>query len=184
MNDEKLLRALRRGDEGAIDTLMRRYARLLWSVASAVLGDAASEADIEECVADVFVRLWREPEKYDPDRGSLRSWLCLVTRCRAVDRLRELTRRGEAPLDETLPAREPDLDDLLAGEEAKRQLAAAVDALDERDREILLRRYCREQKPKEIALALGVPVKQVENRLYRSKQALRRALSDKIGGIP
>ena len=61
-------------------------------------------------------------------------------------------------------------------EETRRVLIAAVNALGEPDREILVRRYYYEQKPKEIALALNLSVKQVNNRLYHTKQKLREAL--------
>jgi len=63
-------------------------------------------------------------------------------------------------------------------EETRRVLIAAVNALGEPDREILVRRYYYEQKPKEIALALNLSVKQVNNRLYQTKQKLREALSN------
>ena len=60
---------------------------------------------------------------------------------------------------------------------SRRQRAQALrevlDALGEPDREILLRRYCWDQKPREIAAALDLPVKQIDNRLYRTKQSLR-----------
>ena len=54
---------------------------------------------------------------------------------------------------------------------------AAVKALDEPNREILIRRYYYDQKPRQIALALGLTVKQVDNSLYRSKCLLRQALA-------
>lgn len=49
-------------------------------------------------------------------------------------------------------------------------------ALEEPDREILLRRYYYDQKPREIAMALDMPVKHVENHLYRTKRRLRETL--------
>jgi RNA polymerase sigma-70 factor (ECF subfamily) len=61
--------------------------------------------------------------------------------------------------------------------ETKKELIAAVNALGEPGREILVRRYYYEQKPREIALALGMTVKQVDNSLYRSKRALRQVLT-------
>lgn len=69
------------------------------------------------------------------------------------------------------------VDDMIQ-EETRRVLIAAVNALGEPDREILVRRYYYEQKPKEIALALNLSVKQVNNRLYQTKQKLREALSN------
>lgn len=67
------------------------------------------------------------------------------------------------------------VDDILK-EETRRALIAAINALGEPEREILIRRYYYEQKPKEIALALDMNVKQVDNRLYQTKLKLREAL--------
>ena len=67
-------------------------------------------------------------------------------------------------------------------EETRQELLVAVRMLEEPNREILVRRYYRDQKPREIALALGLTVKQVDNSLYRSKRQLRQLLMEK-GGI-
>ena len=69
---------------------------------------------------------------------------------------------------------------LLAGER-RAALNAAVDALAEPDREILLRRYYFGQKPREIAAALGLDKKQVDNRLYQTKRRLRASVSGAEG---
>ena len=69
---------------------------------------------------------------------------------------------------------------LLAGER-RAALDAAVDALAEPDREILLRRYYFGQKPREIAAALGLDKKQVDNRLYQTKRRLRASVTDAEG---
>lgn len=156
---------------------MDKYARLLWSVAGTVLKNVASTEDIEECVADVFVYLWENPEKFDPRRGRLKVWLTVVARSQAVDRYRRLTRERALPLDDTVLSRQLDLTEGLLAAEARRALVAAVNALDEPDREIILRRYYYDQRPRDIACALDLPVKQVENRLYRAKQKLRAAIT-------
>ena len=58
----------------------------------------------------------------------------------------------------------------------QRELIAAIHALGEPDREIILRRFYYRQKPKEISLALDLPIRQVENRIFRAKQKLRAQL--------
>ena len=176
MNDETIIRAIRDGDEAAIGQVIDRYSKLLWSVVSAVLHNTASEQDMEECVADVFIGLWEHPERYDPGRGRLKAWLCVVARSRAIDRYRELSRRGDVPLEDTLIADRIGAADRLLARETRQTLVRAVEALEEPDREILIRRYYREQKPREIAAALGLPVKQVQNRLYRAKRKLRETI--------
>ena len=64
----------------------------------------------------------------------------------------------------------------------RRELLETVNSLDEPGREILVRRYYYDQKPRQIALALGMTVKQVDNSLYRSKRLLREKLSEAWGG--
>lgn len=177
MNEEKLIGAIRRRDEAAIHAAIDKYSRLLWKVAEAALGDAGTAQDVEECVADAFIRLWQAPEQYDPQRGSLKTWLSIVARSRALDRRRALLKQSTVPLEEAVPFHQIGLADRLLAQDDRRTLAAAVRALEEPDREILVRRYYHDQKPRQIALALGLTVKQVDNHLYRTKRKLRDTLS-------
>ena len=101
----------------------------------------------------------------------------IMARSRAVDRYRQLSRQAAAPLDENWADR-TDLVEGVLSRQAKRALLCAVDSLSEPDREILLRRYFYEQKPREIAFALQMPVKQVQNHLYRTKLRLREQLTE------
>lgn len=177
MNDEAVISRIKSRDEHTINDVIGKYARLLWPIAAAVLKNVGSEQDVEECIADVFIDLWEHPHKYDPQRGSLKSWLCMVTRCRAIDCYRNLSKHSTVPLEGSMMAGRMGLQDALLQEETKRELAAAVNALADVERDILIRRYYYEQKPREIAKALDITVKQVDNYLYRSKQKLRKAIS-------
>lgn len=182
MRDEVLIAAVANRDEAAIGRIIDQYSRLLWPIVSAVLHTAGSQQDVEECVADAFIYLWEHPERFDPKRGSLKTLLCILARSRAIDRYRELMRKSTSPLEEAVLSSGIGLQEKLLQEETKRELLAAVRALEEPNREILVRRYYHDQKPREIALALGLTVKQVDNSLYRSKRQLRAALGEK-GGI-
>ena len=104
MNDGKLIRALRRGQRGALDRVIAGYSGYAASVARSVLGSAASREDLEEIVSDVFVALWRTADRLDETRP-LKSYLAAIARNAAIDRLRR--QRPEEPL----PA-----DDLLAAD--------------------------------------------------------------------
>ena len=176
MKEEVLISKLKNREEAAIDYVITKYSRLLWPIADAVLKNVGSTQDVEECVADAFIHLWAHPEKLDPQRGCLKSWLCMVVRSRAIDRYRDLTRRSTVPLESAMMAGRMGVQDALLREETRRELIAAVNALADLEKDILIRRYFYEQKPKEIARALDLSVKQVDNYLYRSKQKLRHAV--------
>jgi len=178
LNDEKIIKAIKEGDAAAIDQVITKYSRLMWSVAGTVLKNAASRQDIEECVADVFIYLWQNPDKYDAERGRLKSWLSMIAKTQAINRYRLLAKHNEAPLDDKMFARQLGVMEGILEEDAKRSLTAAVRELEEPDQEILVRRYYYDQKPKEIAFALDLPVKTVENRLYRAKRKLREMIAN------
>ena len=181
MNDEEIIRGIRNRDGAVMAALMTTYTRLLWKVAGEVLCGAGGEADAEECIADVYIALWEHPEAFDPTRGTLKSWLCMTARCKAIDRYRALSRNRTVPMDEVMEAVTDGVSETVIREEARRVLTEALDSLDEVERDILLRRYKEGQKPKAIAKALGLTVKQVDNTLYRTKQKLRQILTRSKG---
>lgn len=177
MKDEAMIRGIAARDEDVMNEVINKYSRLLWPIASAVLKNAGNVHDVEECIADAFIYLWEHPEKFDPARGKLKSLLCIVVRSRAIDRYRQISRRSTVSLEEVVLTDSFGMQEALLREETRRELLAAVNALGEPGREILVRRYYYDQKPREIALALDMTVKQVDNSLYRSKRLLREKLS-------
>lgn len=177
MNDITAIAGVRKRDERIINEIIVKYSKLLWSIVSVVLKNVGTEQDIEECVADVFIDLWEYPDKYDAERGTLKTWLCMVARYKAIDRYRVLSRNSTVSLEGAMMVGRMGMQDALLQEETKRELVAAVNALTDVEKDILIRRYYYEQKPKEIAKALDLSLKQVENHLYRSKQKLRKAIT-------
>ena len=182
LNDEKIITDIKNRSEVAINEIITKYSKLLWSVAEAVLSHIGSVQDVEECVADTFIYLWEHPEKFNHQRGKLKTWLSIVARTQAVNRYREITKRNTLPLEDTDFIDQLSVVDAVLEAETRKALLAAVNALGEPDREILIRRYYYNQKPKEIALALDMSVKQIDNRLYQTKRRLREMLTRSEGG--
>jgi RNA polymerase sigma-70 factor (ECF subfamily) len=90
--DVALAMAIARWDQEALAEVYRRNAGPVFGLARRVLGDAAVA---EEVVQEVFLRLWHEPGRYDPERGSLRTFLLSQVHSRAVDMLRSDTARRQ-----------------------------------------------------------------------------------------
>lgn len=177
MNDEKMIQAIRNRDEYAIGAVMDAYVKLLWSIAGQILHNIGAVQDIEECVADTFIYLWEHPEKFDARRGRLKTWLSVIARTQAINRCREIVKRNTVSLEETACIEQMGVVDTVLQADARRKLATAINALGAEEREILLRRYYYDQKPREIAFALNINVKQVDNRLYQTKRKLREMLT-------
>ena len=167
MQEKNIMDAIKSGDEQEMQKIICRYSRLLWSIVGAVLSQVGTTEDMEECVADVFIDLWEHPQKYDESRGNL------IARNKAIDRYRQKTKIQTIPLEETVLAQEMGVEPEM---EKREGLRAALEGLTEEEREILLRRYVYQQKPKEMAVALALSVKQIENRLYRIKAKMRKRM--------
>lgn len=178
MTDRQIAALVLDKDERAINYAINKYSRLLWKVAQAALAGFACDEDIEECVADVFIQFWQSPEKYDERRGTLKSYLCILARSKAIDRYRTLCRHSAESIDAAEYLCGEDMLEGLISHENARALNDAVLSLGEPEREIILRRYYHRQKPAQIALAMDIPTKQVENRLYRAKQKLKKILTE------
>ena len=180
LNDKKIISAIAARDERMLAFVVQKYSKILWKIAASILINAASVQDVEECVADVFIYLWQYPEKYDPDKAKLSSWLSVVARSKAVDSYRRITRKREVSMEEILMESLGHAENNVADEE-KDKLRSCIDELDEKEKELVMRRYYYEQKPAEIAVALDMPKKQVENRLYYVRQKLRKMMEKQKG---
>ena len=85
MNDVALLRQVADRQAEALCALYDRYASTLLALGKRILG---SVADAEEVLQEVFLHVWNHARRYDAGRSSVSTWLILITRSRAIDRLR------------------------------------------------------------------------------------------------
>ena len=177
MNDKKIISAIINRDEHMLAFVVQKYSKLLWKIAAFILINAASIQDVEECVADVFIYLWQYPEKYDPDKAKLSSWLSVIARTKAIDRYRQNIRKRELPMEEIV-AEGLAHTEIAVIDAEKEKVLSCIGQLDEREKELIIRRYYYEQKPAEIAVVMGMPKKQVENKLYHAKQRLKKMMEE------
>lgn len=170
MDDAVLVVAVARWQEAALAEVYRRHAGSVYALARRVLHD---DAVAEEIVQDVFLRLWEQPERFDPGRGPLRSFLLVQTHGRAVDRLRQDgARRDRQVRDARLTARagytvEDEVSDLAMAARVK----DAVAALEPGERQAIQLAYFAGHSYREVAKMLGQPEGTVKSRI---RSGLRR----------
>ena len=173
MSDEKIVSAIKNGDEAVLDKVINKYSKLMWKVVSNIMEDATPQ-DLEECVADVFIYLWKNPDNFDSSKGPLKKWLSLIARSRAINKMKIIYRNCHVSYDDSILVDELAKSEGTFDMEDKILLISAVRALGELDRDILLRKYCKDQSVSQIAEELNISIKNVENRLYRTKNKLRQ----------
>ncbi len=91
--DDDLAQRLHEHDPDALETLISRYSREVFYFIRLVLDGVGVVQDAEECVNDLFVAVWQEIGSFDPQRGTLRTWLTMRAKYIALDRRRQLCRR-------------------------------------------------------------------------------------------
>ena len=165
---------LRGGSERALSYFIDRYTPYVGSVAAGIVGAHMSQADVEEVVAGVFVALWNNADKVQPDR--VKGWLGSVARNAAKNKLREPGQ--ELPLEEdalVIDAKTPETETELRERDAT--VRAVVRDMGWPDSEIFLRHYFYFQTVEAIAQALDMNPSTVKTRLRRGREKLARALT-------
>ncbi len=180
--DEELMSRLADGEIEALEQLYDRYSSLVFSVGVRVLNDRQLAEDVAQ---DVFLRLWRQPWSYDPERGRFRSWLMSVTRNRAIDERRRVVRRhrseersDDPPLEVASPERFHDPQLELAMAEERRAVLQAMTRLPPAQREVIELAYFGGLTQAEIASRSGEPLGTVKTRIRLGMKKLREALKD------
>lgn len=148
----------------------------VYNVARRVCGPSGAE----DVVQEVFLRLWRDPHRFDPSRGSLRTFLLAMTHTMAIDRVRASTarhRREErsARLGDSVPA---DVETDALAHEAREQVVAAVETLPHREKEAILTAFYGRGTYRDAARILGQPEGTVKGRIRAGLKRLEVALAD------
>jgi len=158
------------GDDDALAEAYDSWGGLVYSLAVRLTADHAAAEDITQ---DVFVRLWERPEAFDPQRGTLRTWLCMSARSRAVDwiRRREARNRYQAAA-AAQPHDHAAVDEMMLWQTEAKVVREAVHALPETQREALVLAYYHGHTYREVASRLAIPEGTAKSRLRAALHAL------------
>jgi RNA polymerase sigma-70 factor (ECF subfamily) len=176
-SDAGLAAAVARQDGRALAEIYRRHGGAVWSLARRVLRD---DHLAEEVCQTVFCDLWVNPGRFDPERGSLRSWLLAQAHGRSVDTVRsEEARRRRDERDgrhASAPALESDVEATIQELDLADRVRRALDMLVPDERDPIVLAYFGGRSYRDTAAALGQPEGTVKSRIRSGLGKLRRAL--------
>ncbi len=167
------------GDESAIAELYDRFGALVFKAARQVL---TSRAESEDASQEIFVRLWKTADRFDPRRARLVTWVMLIARRHLIDRLRRKVSRPEvlgleadteSTFVSTKQAKAP-----VQPVEANQALRARIQELPELQREVIERAYLQGFTLREVSEQLDAPLGTVKSALSRGLARLRERLGD------
>jgi RNA polymerase sigma-70 factor (ECF subfamily) len=178
------MQRLARGDREALGPLMERHHRRLFRIAVSYLRDADEAMD---AVQETFVKAYQAAARWDPV-SDVGPWLSRIAVNHSIDRYRRRRRRqrSEAPMpeesgdhDARWRAVSPSPESEASGREIGHRIAAALQALPERQRAIFVLRHYDERSLPEIADTLGMSLGTVKSSLHRALARLR----ERLGGV-
>lgn len=169
MADEaKLLKKLKKKDLHSLQQAIDLYTPYLSVVLYNYTGSKLPPQDIEEVISDVFITLWKNADYIDLEKGTIRSYISKTAKNLTLKRLQKY--HDYVSLDDVeLPVKEDENYDYVWN---------FVMELGEPDNEIFVRYYKYDEKIKDIAKAIGVPISTVKTKLSRGKKKLKIKLSD------
>ena len=171
------LERIRGGDSSALQALYDETSRVLYSLAFRVLND---REDAEEVILDVYQQVWNSADRFDASRGTVLAWLAVVTRNRAIDRLRQsnLHRTRELTVEEPVETADesPAPETLSILGQQRRFVREAMATLAKEQRQAIELAFYSGLSHSEVAEVLGEPLGTVKTRIRVGMQKLRKAI--------
>lgn len=166
-----------RGDEGVFASLYDELAPMVHGVVLQVVRDPAQS---EEVTQEVFVEVWRLAPRYEPSRGSVKSWVATVAHRRAVDRVRseQASRRRDQRDTDQIDLISPAADEAVENRLERQRVQRALGSLTSLQREAVELAYYGGHTYREVAALLDVAEGTVKTRIRDGLIRLR----DELGG--
>jgi RNA polymerase sigma-70 factor (ECF subfamily) len=171
-DDAALLTLVQGGDDRAMTALFDRYSKVVYSVALRVLRDPSAAEDI---LQDVFMQIWRNPDKFVATRGSLGGWLAVVARNRAIDILRR--KKPTDQVDDMALASNYNLANEAERNSLMEKARSAIYKLPTEQRKTLEMAFFDGLTHSEIAEMTGDPLGTVKTRIRSALTSLRKAFT-------
>jgi RNA polymerase sigma-70 factor (ECF subfamily) len=174
--DEELIQRVSASDARAFEVLYERHATVAYSLAYRMMGTAGAAEDVTQ---DAFLSVWRTGDRYDPTRGSVRTWLLSIVHHRAIDALRRRNPRERREIDGEGIIERIESSQRTDEEVAERQEADALRTLlgelPAEQRRVIELAYFAAFTEREIAQLVGAPLGTIKGRLRLALEKLRAA---------
>lgn len=171
LRDSELVERVELRDEQAIEELYSRYSALVFSIAQHVVNDIAAAEDITQ---EVFLQLWRNPSSFDPDRGTLSTWLTVITRHRAIDRYQR--RRAEVDVADLIIPIDANQHSEASCNESLRKIGVLLAEMPIHLRSAMELFYLQGLTHAEISSRTGEPLGTIKSRIRLALQWLRKRM--------
>ena len=186
LSDDELMVAIVNREDGALESIYKRYESLLRTVIQGVIRD---ESDVDDVLTDVLLQVWERGDRYNPNEKGLRGLLVTLARRRAFDRLRRRAAYRRATESLIQDAENPlicetvSMSDWVEAHDLSKLLHRVIQELPEAQKEVIDLAFFKGMSQREIAAKRQISLGTVKTRLHLAQRKLRNYLSpiyDKI----
>ncbi len=178
MQEDLLVKRLKRRDMNAFEEAIRTYKNYVGAVVKSRISVSMGSEDVEEVVADVFFTLWKQCDKLDARKGSIKNYLGVLARNISINKLRN--RKDTITLEEDMALQggtSPEYEFL--SKETMSDLTAEIALLKTPDREIFIKYHINGESINEIAVELQLNPNTVKAKLARARKKIKKQLSER-----
>jgi RNA polymerase sigma-70 factor (ECF subfamily) len=178
--DELLMRRIAERDEHAFRRLADRHLDRILALARKLMGSAAASEDVAQ---EALLRIWLNAAGWRPEKSRLSTWIYTITYRLCLDRLRS---QRTQPLDDAFELADPapGAFEALALAEERHRLAAAMAALQPRQRAAVTLFYYEELSGPDAAAVLGLSLRAFWSLLHRARQSIQQQISPSLAKAP
>lgn len=175
---ENIIKQIKSRKPDALKRLMDLHMSSVYYVAKNILSETACMEDIEECTVDVFTDAWNNIDKYDKDRGSLKTWLLILCKYKALNIKKAVTIKNKVISLEGIQVKDnEDIEGNYVIKERKEEVLQVIQAFKNIDKIIFLKRYFWEQSVDEICVHMNMSRQAVDNRLWRGRKKIKEIVN-------
>ncbi len=187
MQDQELIDLIKRNPNLGLSKLMSDYMGLVCTIVRGKLDSVCDEFEMESCASDIFVEFYNNIDRYAQGKGSIKTFLCVIAKHKAIDLFRKKSRefRNISVDDEEnniVLSDSINIEEEYITREQKKLLLEAVSKLGEPDHEIIIRKYYFGESSKQISDRLSMTVTAIDTRSSRAIVKLRKMLTGCIPG--
>lgn len=184
MNDSELIELIKKSPDEAFGEIIGQYGSLVYAIAANKLHLCASSEDIEDCVSDIFVEVFRNLSSLSAEKGSLKAFISTVAKRSAIDAYRRISYRQRVTesIDRegfAMPSSDENVEEAAVDRVCSSNIRDIIMSLGEPDSSIIIHQYYYNHTIRETAKALSMSVGAVQQRSLRARKRIEKLLDEK-----
>lgn len=175
--DLQIVQSLKKKDVKAYEYIIDKYSKQVYYLAYNILHISCTKEDMEECVSDVFLEAWTHIEKFDAAKGSFKTWLFILTKYKALEYKRRLSKQTTVNIEDLALEDGESLERQMISRQDQEKVMEIINGFNDLDKELFIRRYLYNEKINDLTDALKLTRAAIDNRLLRGRKLIKEVFS-------